>query len=248
MACPAGVEPATCGLEGRCSIQLSYGHPTAILPVSFSTRSLDRDRSSPRGCIKPSPDCGDCQIGLSGSGHRPNFRDCQGAFNTDQLCPSDPIRETWLSHRPRKGQSNTCALTAHPIFARRECLLVRQSQEYQQMWFVATGRHGDIGLAIDLIHLGARGGQVRNGFCELKLLMSGSRNGPTIQLQTAISIHVKLCDKLAGIEVPPWQVTPSAQRRRGQEQRSSPPRRKRRNGFFRSQDRDRVTSRTGILR
>ncbi len=26
VACPAGVEPATCCLEGSCSIQLSYGH------------------------------------------------------------------------------------------------------------------------------------------------------------------------------------------------------------------------------
>ncbi len=42
VACPAGVEPATYGLEGRCSIQLSYGQIYAGISLYLETNKEEK--------------------------------------------------------------------------------------------------------------------------------------------------------------------------------------------------------------
>ncbi len=39
LATPAGLEPATCRLEGGCSIQLSYGAKPTISPLVNATKA-----------------------------------------------------------------------------------------------------------------------------------------------------------------------------------------------------------------
>jgi hypothetical protein len=42
VACPEGLEPPTCCLEGNCSIQLSYGQPVPVRGVMVGATRFER--------------------------------------------------------------------------------------------------------------------------------------------------------------------------------------------------------------
>ena len=55
MARPAGLEPATLGLEGRCSIQLSYGRLGLYKLIDILPRACHTENGRSRGIRTPDP-------------------------------------------------------------------------------------------------------------------------------------------------------------------------------------------------
>ncbi len=76
--CPKGFEPPTHGLEGRCSIQLSYGH----ICVNTSTKAIiSCNRRFVNIFLK--------NIGKAGDGNRTHVSSLEGWCSTIELHPQN---------------------------------------------------------------------------------------------------------------------------------------------------------------
>ena len=81
--CPGGFEPSTHGLEGRCSIQLSYGHTLRRIALAMSTGLLPEKR------LLDTVEAGD--------GNRTHVSSLEGWCSTIELHPHICARENCFS-------------------------------------------------------------------------------------------------------------------------------------------------------